>query len=763
MDDNCILITGARENNLKNIDVKIPKGKLVVFTGVSGSGKSSLVFDTVAAEAARQLNETFPPFIRNRLPRHEPPKAESIDCLTPAIVVDQRAFAGDLRSTVSTMTDAAPMLRVLFSRCAEPRLGLSSAYSWNDPQGMCPACGGLGMKVELDPERMVDESKSLNQGALLFPNHQVGTYQWQLYANSGLYDPDKPLRDFTPEERSELLHGTGHIVEIHNITGTVLGSTYHLQYEGYFDRIERLFLRRDLDSQSKASQRNIQAFTKESPCPVCGGARLSAAALGSRLCGLNIAEMGDLEIDELIGVLDGVTDPVGVPTVRKIQRVLRGVSEMGLGYLCLNRPAPTLSGGEAQRLKVVRHLGSNLVGMTYIFDEPSAGLHPKDTERLCRLLLRLRDRGNTVLVVEHNKEVMRAADVIVDMGPGAGAAGGRVVFQGTMDALLKADTPTAGSLRQRVPVNDSPRAPGEEGLWIRDAVLHNLQHVNVRIPLHVLTAVSGLAGAGKSSLVCGELIRQHPEAVHISQAPIGTTVRSSPATYIGVMDEIRRLFARENRVSAALFSYNSKGGCPVCRGRGEIKTEMAFLDPVTMPCEACHGSRYSDEALSYRYKGRNILEVLDLTVAEALEVFDEPAIRQKLRPLADVGMGYVTLGQPTSTLSGGECQRIKLASRLRSKSSVYVMDEPSSGLHPRDIGLLMGLLNRLVDAGNTIIVVEHDLDVIRRADWVIDLGPGGGRNGGRVLFEGTPRALLSCRGSATAEFLRRDLGLPPLE
>jgi len=757
MEQDYIQIRGARENNLKNLDVRIPKGKLVVFTGVSGSGKSSLVFDTIAAEAGRQLNETFPVFIRNRLPHLEPPRAESIDCLTTAIVIDQRPFTGDFRSTVATMTDLAPMLRVLFSRCASPRIGPSNFYSSNDPAGMCPACGGLGKKIEFDRDKLFDLTKSLNGGALLFPNHQVGSYQWQLYAHSGLFDPDKPLGEYTTEEWQNLLHGTDPIVEIKNATGRVLGDSYHLQYEGHIDRINRLFLKRDLNAQSQANQRIVREFTRESDCPACHGMRLNEAALGSRLLGYNIAEIGELGVSELSAVLDGVTDPVGLPTVRKIQRVLRGIEDLGLGYLNLNRPAPTLSGGEAQRLKMVRHLGSSLVGLTYIFDEPSAGLHPKDVERLSRLLLRLRDRGNTVLVVEHQKDIVRIADEIVDMGPGAGRHGGQIVFQGSVPDLLRGDTPTARDLRARVPLNETPRRASEY-LDIRDATLHNLKHVSVRIPLHVLTAVTGLAGAGKSSLVCGELLRQHPGVVRISQSPVGTTARSTPATYVGVMDEIRRLFAAENGVDASLFSYNAKGACPVCGGRGEIRTEMAFLDPVVMPCEACRGSRYSDEALSYRFRGKNILEVLDMTVEEALAFFGEPRIRQKLQALADVGMGYVTLGQPPGTLSGGESQRLKLASRLKMKHAVYVMDEPSTGLHPQDVALLTKLLNRLVDEGNTVIAVEHDLDLIRSADWVVDMGPEGGKNGGRVLFEGTPAALLACRASATAEYLRRDLG-----
>ncbi|MDY3619060.1 excinuclease ABC subunit UvrA [Agathobaculum sp.] len=752
----CIVITGAHENNLKNVSLRIPKNKLTVFTGISGSGKSSLVFDTIAVEATRQLQETFPLYLRNRMPHFEPPRVESIDQLTTAIVIDQRPFTGDFRSTVATMTDVAPLLRLLFSRCAEPQIGPSAAYSPNDPQGMCPACGGLGQTVQFDFDKLFDRSKSLNDGAIRFPGHQIGTYQWQLYANSGLFDPDKPLDQFTDAEWQDLLHGTGAIVEIKNTTGKVWNKSYNLTYEGFLDRITRLYLKRDLNAQSKTNQKIIHEFTHEQDCAACGGTRLNPAARGSRLCGKNIAELGDLEISDLIPLLETVQNPVGLPTARKILRVLRGIEDMGLGYLNLNRPARSLSGGEAQRLKMVRHLGSSLVGLTYIFDEPSAGLHPGDVDRLTRLLLGLRDRGNTVLVVEHNKDIIRIADEVVDLGPRAGAQGGTVLFQGSFPELLRQDSLTADNLKKRVPLNRSPRS-ASGFLTLQNARLHNLKNVSVHIPLHALTAVSGLAGSGKSSLVCGELLRQYPEAVHISQSPIGTTSRSTPATYVGVMDEIRRVFARENGVDAALFSFNSKGACPVCKGKGEIRTEMAFMDPVTVPCEVCHGTRYSEEALAYRYRGKNILEVLDLTIDEAVSFFDQPKIRSKLRTLCHVGMGYMTLGQPTTTLSGGECQRIKLASRLRDKNGVYVMDEPTTGLHGADVDLLMKLLRQLVDGGNTVVVVEHDLDVIRQADWVIDLGPGGGKHGGQVLFEGTPEKLLTCPDSITAQYLRRDL------
>ncbi|MBR5470929.1 MAG: excinuclease ABC subunit UvrA [Oscillibacter sp.] len=747
-----MIISGALENNLKGVSLRIPKNKLVVFTGISGSGKSSLVFDTIAAEASRQLNETYPLYIRNRMPHYDPPRATLIDQLTPAIVIDQRPFAGDVRSTVGTMTDIAPLLRLLFARCAQPQIGPSGAYSFNDPQGMCPTCGGLGKTIAFEVDRLFDKSKSLNEGAILFPGHQIGTYQWQLYAHSGLVNPDTPLCQYSEKEWFDLLHGSGVTVDIVNTTGKVWDKSYKLTYEGLLDRITRLYLKRDLNTQSKTNQRIIHDFTREQPCPDCRGTRLNSAARGSLLYGYNISQLGDLEIGELSSFLSQIDDPVGTPLARKICQVLHSIEDMGLGYLNLNRPVPTLSGGESQRLKMVRHLGSSLTGLTYIFDEPSTGLHPRDVERLAQLLLRLRDRGNSVLVVEHDKSLIRLADEIIELGPGAGRNGGELVFQGTLDTLLTQDTSTARTLRQKAALRSTVR-PAKEFLTIRNASLNNLKHIDVRIPLHTLTAISGVAGSGKSSLVCGVLMQQHPEAVHVSQSPIGANSRSTPATYIGIMDEIRRLFAKENGVDAALFSSNSKGACPVCGGKGEIRTEMAFMDPVTVPCESCGGTRYSNEALQYRLQGKNILEVLQMTVDEALEFFPQPKIRSKLQTLQEVGMGYMSLGQPTSTLSGGECQRIKLASCLHDRSGLYVLDEPTTGLHGTDVDRLMTLLQGLVDRGNTVIVVEHDMDVIAQADWVVDLGPEGGKNGGQVLFEGPPTGLLHCAESATAHYL----------
>jgi len=708
----------------------------------------------------KQLNETFPSYIRSRLPHYETPKVEFIDHLTTAIVIDQRPFSGNIRSTVGTMTDIAPMLRLLFSRCAVPSIGTSSAYSFNDPKGMCMHCSGLGKIVKFDFNKIFDTSKSLNEGAIRFPGHQVGTYQWMLYANSGLFDPDKPLKQFSEKEWNDLLHGSGVLVNIQSQKGKGIWKSYNLTYEGLEDRLNRLYLKRDLNSLSKANQRIVREYTYEENCSACHGARLNKAALSSKLYGYNISELGELEATDLIHFLDNVDDPIGRPIVRKIQNALKGIVDMGLGYLNLNRPTNTLSGGEVQRLKMVRHLSSSLVGLTYIFDEPTVGLHPKDVARLNELLLRLRDRGNSILVVEHDKDVIRIADEVIEMGPLAGKNGGIVVFQGPVEELLKQDTLTANFMKNKISVNSHPRRT-KDYILIKDATLHNLQHVTVKIPKNVLTVVTGVAGSGKSSLICGELLKQHPEVIHISQAPIGTTSRSTPATYIGIMEEIRRLFAKANGVDASLFSSNSKGACPVCGGKGVIITDMAFMDPVTIPCEACHGTQYNSEVLQYQLKGFNILDVLNMTVDEAAEFFTENKIRNKLKALQHVGMGYITLGQPINTLSGGECQRIKLASHLKSHKCIYAMDEPTTGLHGADIDLLMKLLNHLVDNGNTVIIVEHNLDVIKQSDWVIDMGPEGGKNGGKVIFEGTPEELLQCKTSFTAEYLRRDIMASP--
>ncbi|HEU5027769.1 MAG TPA: excinuclease ABC subunit UvrA [Spirillospora sp.] len=755
-----IVISRARENNLKDVSLRIPKGRLVVFTGVSGSGKSSLVFGTVAVEARRQLAETFGWFARDRMPKHERPDADAIENLAPAVVVDQRPIGGGVRSTVGTASDINPVLRVLFSRHGTPSAGEASAYSFNDPRGMCPECDGLGRVTRVDLDRFLDTSRTLNEGAVNFPPFGVGTFVWQLYAESGLFDPDKPLRDFTAEEWDLLLHGKGFRVKRLNRTGS-LGSN---AYEGLVERFDRLYIKRDIDSLKGTVRDAARRVVREDACPECGGARLNAAARASRVAGRTLPEMCALEIGDLIAVLDGVTGPVAGTVAGAALARLRRLEEIGLGYLGLDRETRTLSGGEAQRLKVVRHLGSSLTGMTYVFDEPSAGLHPRDVDRLIALLRRLRDKGNTVLVVEHDPAVVGAADHVVDMGPGAGAHGGEVVFTGPVAALRDAGTATGRALRRAAPVKRAFREPAG-WLAVTGANAHNLDDVTVRFPAGVLTAVTGVAGSGKSTLVMGELAARHENAVVVDQSEITASRRSSPATFLGAMDPLRRLFARANGVDAALFSHNSAGACPRCDGAGVIRTDLAFMDPVTVRCEACGGRRYRPDVLALTLRGRSIADVLETPAEQALAFFTgddaaEQAIAARLRALADVGLGHMALGRPLSSLSGGERQRVKLAARLHRTGRLYLLDEPTTGLHSDDVAALLALLDRLVDGGNTVIVVEHDLAVVKHADWVVDLGPGGGRRGGRVVFEGTPAALADATGSVTADFLRRSLGAP---
>ncbi|MFG3440422.1 ATP-binding cassette domain-containing protein [Nonomuraea sp. NPDC047897] len=747
----CIVIRGARVNNLRNVDLDIPKNRLVVFTGVSGSGKSSLVFDTVAVESQRQLNETFSWFVRNRLPAYEKPEVDDLANLGAAIVVDQKPVGVNARSTVGTMTDVFPVIRVLFSRYGTPSAGYSFAYSFNDPAGMCPACDGLGRAVRLDLDRFLDEDRSLDEGAIRFPLFGVGTWQWQIYARSGTFDPAKPVRDYTPDERELLLHGAGFTVDVRGKNGTL----NKVDYEGVADRFTRLYLKRDLSGLAGRTREAVRAFVTEGVCATCAGARLNEAALRTTIGPHTIADYGRMEVTDLIAVLDGLDNPVAATARAALSRVER----IGLGYLTLERETSTLSGGEAQRLKMVRHLGSALTGMTYVFDEPSAGLHPSDVGRLNDLLLALRDKGNTVLVVEHDLDVVAVADHVVDLGPGAGTHGGRVVYQGPVAGLARADTLTGRHLGHRAPVKTVVREPVGT-LRIDGASLHNLDDVTVELPAGVLTCVTGVAGSGKSTLVGEVFAARYPEAVVVDQGAIGVSARSSPASFLGVLDPIRKLFARAGGADPGLFSHNSAGACPVCEGRGEIHTDLAFMDPVTRVCEACGGGRFGPEALRYELRGRTIVDVLALTAEQAVEFFPEKAVNARLRTLVEVGLGYLTLGQPTSSLSGGERQRLKLAGELHRTGSVYVLDEPTTGLHPADVGALLDLLDRLVDRGNTVIVVEHNLEVVKRADWVIDLGPGGGRHGGRVIFEGTPARLLTAQGSATAEHLRRAVACP---
>ncbi len=754
-DRDTIQIVGARENNLRNVSLAIPKGKLVVFTGVSGSGKSSIVFGTVAVESQRQLNETFTWFIRNRLPKYERPEADLIDNLAPAVVIDHKPIGGNSRSTVGTMTDIQSIIRVLFSRHGVPSAGEASRYSFNDPLGMCPECGGLGHVVRANLDKLLDTGKSLNEGAITFGPFAIGTFQWQLYAQSGLFDPDKPLRDYTAEEWQLFLRGNGFRVPRPNKTGS-LGSN---AYEGLLERLDRLYIKRDLSSLSEKNRAAARAVVTEEICPDCHGARLNAAALATEINGLNIADYGELEVSDLIGVLGGIDDRVAAPIAESAIARLRRIEEVGLGYLSLGRETSTLSGGEAQRLKVVRHLGSSLTGMTYIFDEPSVGMHPRDVGRLNSLLIQLRDKGNTVLVVEHSPDVIAVADHVVDMGPGAGGHGGQVVFEGSLEKLRASGTSTGERLRRVRPVKDRARRP-TGWLTVAEVDRYNLKNVTARFPTGVLTAVTGVAGSGKSTLVSGAFLAAHPGAIAVNQSAIHASRRSSPATYIGIMEPLRQAFARAHNVKPGLFSFNSDGACAECGGAGVIFTDLAYMDPITTVCQTCHGRRYRPDVLGYTVRGVSIADVLEMTAEQALDFWDghgDSKIRPPLRALNEVGLGYLTLGRSLSSLSGGERQRIKLADHLHRSGGIYVLDEPTTGLHMADVDTLLALLDRLVDAGNTVIVIEHDLDVVKRADWVIDLGPDGGKHGGEIVFTGTPAALLDDPQSITADYLRRSL------
>ncbi len=741
-----ISIRGARENNLKNVSLRIPKRKITVFTGVSGSGKSSIVFDTIASEAQRLLTENFSTFLRNFMPRYPQPEADALEGLGMAVVVDQKRLSGGSHSTVGTVTDIAPLLRLLFSRIGQPAVGARNLFSFNDPKGMCPECNGIGQKLGVRTDGFLDMNKSLNQGAVQVP--VFASYERDSYASSGFFDNDKKLADFSADEMDLLLHGKERKYKL-----AIGNSAMNASYYGVLERFERSFIRRDLKTLSERTQKSVAPYISMQLCPACKGARLSQAVLACRIDGRNIAELAELEIGELIAAVRAIDDASAAPIIKALGERLQHLVDIGLDYLTLSRPTDTLSGGESQRVKMVKYLGGSLVDVMYIFDEPSIGLHPRDVHRLNALLCQLRDKGNTVLVVEHDPDVIQVADHIVDVGPRAGTQGGTIVYEGSYAGLLQADTLTGRHLKQVLPLKPQPRAP-KGRLMITQARTHNLKDVSVDVPKGVLTVITGVAGSGKSSLIHGAFLQQHAAAIVIDQSAVGVSTRSNPATYTGLMDDLRKAFASANKVSAALFSFNSKGACEACQGLGVIYTDLAFIEGVKTPCEACGGRRFKDEVLAYTVNGKSISDVLLMTVSQALAFFSAKDIVGNLQALRDVGLDYLTLGQPLSTLSGGECQRIKLASELHKKGSIYVMDEPTTGLHMSDIAHLLRVINRLVDAGNSVVVIEHNLDVIRNADWVIDMGPEGGHKGGRVVFAGPPALLRDAAGSLTGQFLR---------
>ncbi|QNG21127.1 excinuclease ABC subunit UvrA [Rhodococcus triatomae] len=741
-----IRVRGARENNLRDISVDLPKRRLTVFTGVSGSGKSSLVFGTVAAESRRLINETYTAFVQSFMPSLGRPEVDSLQNLSAAIVVDQERMAANSRSTVGTVTDAYTMLRIVFSRLGDPYVGTSSAFSFNTPDGMCPRCEGVGEVSDIDVDQLVDRSRSLREGAITVPNFAVDSWYWQVMAGSGLYDPDKKLADFTDREWDDFLHKP---------STKIKAATHNTTYEGLLTKIQRMWLSKDRDSLQPHLRAFVDRAVTFAPCPECGGTRLTAAALSSTIDGRNIADCSSMQISDLAVFVRGIADPSVAPLCDELVHLLDSLVEIGLGYLSLDRRSGTLSGGEAQRVKMVRHLGSSLTDVTYVFDEPTAGLHPHDIANMNELLLRLRDKGNTVLVVEHKPEVIAIADHVVDLGPGAGTAGGEICYSGDVAGLRSSGTLTGRHLDHRAELRKTTRTP-TGSLSVEHADLHNLRDVSVEFPLGVLTVVTGVAGSGKSSLVHGFLSGRDGVVV-ADQSPIRGSRRSNPATYTGLLSPIRAAFAKENGVKAALFSANSEGACSGCGGVGVVYTDLAMMAGVATVCEDCDGKRFTREVLGYTLRGKNISEVLDMPVAEACDFFPSGRAHAILRRLRDVGLGYLRLGQPLDTLSGGERQRIKLAIHMVDKASTYILDEPTTGLHLADVDNLLALLDRLVDEGSSVIVIEHHQAVVAHADWIVDLGPRGGHDGGQVVFTGTPRDLVERGSTLTADHLRRYL------
>ncbi|MBX3071080.1 MAG: excinuclease ABC subunit UvrA [Thermomicrobiales bacterium] len=769
-----IRVQGARENNLKDVSLEIPKRRLTVFTGVSGSGKSSLVFGTIAAESQRLINETYSAFVQGFMPTLNRPDVDLLEGLTTAIIVDQERMSANVRSTVGTATDANAMLRILFSRLGQPHIGSSNAFSFNMATvkasgtivvekgnragqakvetysaqgGMCPRCEGLGSVSDFDLTQLYDDAKSISDGALTIPGYSMDGWYGRIFTGCGFFDPDKPIREFTRKELDALLYKEPTKIKVDGI---------NITYEGLIPRIQKSMLSKD----KEAMQPHIRAFVERaitfSTCPDCNGTRLNELARSSKIKGINIADACAMQISDLAGWIRGLDEPTVAPLLDALRHTLDSFVEIGLGYLSLDRPAGTLSGGEAQRTKMIRHLGSPLTDVTYVFDEPTVGLHPHDIQRMNDLLLSLRDKGNTILVVEHKPEVMTIADHIVDLGPGAGTAGGEIVFQGTVAELRGSSTLTGRHLDDRASLKPSVR-PSSGTIDVRGADTHNLQNVDVDIPTGVLVVVTGVAGSGKSSLIHGS-VEKRENVVAIDQTPIKGSRRSNPATYTGLLEPVRKAFAKANGVKPALFSANSEGACPVCNGAGVIYTDLAMMQGVITVCEECGGKRFQASVLDYRLGALNIAEVLDLPVVDALAFFAQeasklPAAVAILTRLNDVGLGYIRLGQPLTTLSGGERQRLKLAIAMAEKGEVYVLDEPTSGLHLADVEQLLGLLDRIVDSGKSVIVIEHHQAVMAHADWIIDLGPGAGHDGGRIVFEGTPADLVATRSTLTGQHL----------
>jgi excinuclease UvrABC ATPase subunit len=772
-----IRVHGARENNLKDVSIEIPKRRLTVFTGVSGSGKSSLVFSTIAAESQRMINETYSAFLQGFMPTLSRPEVDLLEGLTTAIIVDQERMGANPRSTVGTATDANAMLRILFSRLGQPHIGSPNAYSFNVPSvrasgaitverggktkaetatfnrlgGMCPRCEGMGSVTDFDLSALYDDNKSLSEGALTIPGYSMDGWYGRIFSGAG-FDMDKPIEKFTRKETHKLLYGEPTKIKVEGV---------NLTYEGIIPKIQKSMLSKDVDALQPHVRRFVERAVTFQTCPECDGTRLGPEARSSKIEGMNIADVCSMQISDLADWVRGLDEPSVAPLLTGLQHLLDSFAKIGLGYLSLDRPAGTLSGGEAQRTRMIRHLGSSLTDVTYVFDEPTIGLHPHDIQRMNDLLLQLRDKGNTVLVVEHKPEVIAIADHVVDLGPGAGTAGGDVVFEGTLEGLRTSETTTGRHLDDRTTLKESVRSSSGM-LEVRGASTHNLQDVDVDVPLGVLCVLTGVAGSGKSSLINGS-VADRDGVVVIDQGAIRGSRRSNPATYSGLLDPIRKAFAKANGVKPALFSSNSEGACPTCNGAGVIYTDLGVMATVESTCEECEGKRFQASVLEYTLGGRNIAEVLAMSVTEAREFFSDgeaktPAAHKVLTRLADVGLGYLTLGQPLTSLSGGERQRLKLATRMAEKGGVYVLDEPTTGLHLADVEQLLGLLDRIVESGKSVIVIEHHQAVMAHADWIIDLGPGAGHDGGRIVFEGTPADLVATRSTLTGEHLAAYIG-----
>lgn len=751
MNNSLIIVQNAHTNNLKNINVEIPKHKLVAFTGVSGSGKSSLLFDTIYTEAQRQLIETFSTFARTRMPKLSRPDVDDIKNLSTSIVIDQKRMGNNLRSTVGTATEINTYLRLLFSRIGKPFIGPSFLFSFNHPDGMCPHCHGLGKKVKIDLDMFLDKEKSIREGAITHPHYKIGGYLWREMIAIGLFDPDKKLKDFSNEEFYKFLYS-----EPFAIKDSKQKLTYSKNYEGIVRKLEKAVTAKAEDESSEDEKNAYSKYFVYSECDRCGGIRLNDKALSAKINGISIADLCRMELTDVLPFISDIHDEISTPILRKAEFLLKQLIEIGVGYLSLERPVSTLSGGESQRVKMAKQLDCNLVDMLYVLDEPSIGLHPRDTEKLISILFRLKEKGNSVFVVEHDPDIIKAAEWIIDIGPKAGKSGGNIVYSGTIEGIASTESITGKLLfKSEHPLYERKKA--DKFYEIKNASVHNLKNVSVRIPQGVLTCITGVAGSGKSSLIHECFAKQYPGAIVIDQSSIGKSSRANAVTYTGVFDLIRKEFALATNSDASLFSFNSKGACPKCNGQGVLSFELHFLDAVKTICDECEGKRYHSEVLELKYKGHSIAEVLDMTVNQAIEFFNVPKIDKHLKILQETGLGYLTLGQSLSTLSGGESQRLKIAAELHKESNIYIMDEPTTGLHMSDINNFYRIVKSLVDRKNTVIIIEHNLDIIKYADWIIDMGPEGGKNGGEVLFQGTPEDLIHCTTSFTGKFLKEIL------